>query len=159
MSKKDAPPGLRKTSVALVALLTCVTLGIYFPIWYLARTDEFNRLHSREKLGKGICIFGIIGFSIGIFISLYSNYTEWMAMIKTGSDLSPAFNYLDITANLIILIVLVPFAQHTFKIKRILMDHYNGHLKRDVTFSNVFTLLFLNFYLQLKINELNQTAP
>lgn len=159
MNKNDAPPDLRQTSVALMAFLTCITLGIYFPIWYLSRTNEFNRLHSQEKLGKGLCIFGIIFFSIGILMSLYSGFSEVLYQMQNGGDLPSTFNYLNLAANIIMFIVLISFVQQTFKIKRILIDHYNGYLKKNVKFSNAFTFLFLNFYLQQKINELNQTAP
>src|SRR2546426_4206562 len=43
----------KKTSVVAVILLSFITGGIYFPIWFLSRREAINRLRSPEGIGWG----------------------------------------------------------------------------------------------------------
>lgn len=143
---------IKKTSVLVVIILTFITGGIYFPIWYLTRREAINQLNSSEKLGKGIFIAGIVVFSLVLVNSFYSAFLNLDA-IQAGAVVQVTIA--DLIANIASLIILIPLIYQTFKVKRILIDHYNNHLQKDITFSNIMTLLFLNIYLQYKINKLD----
>lgn len=147
---------LKKSSLLVVVLLTVITGGIYMPIWFLTRRQSFNSLHSSEKLGKGVFIFAIIGLLISTIISLYSGFFQGLDMARSG-ELNMPVTALDLLAtNALMLIVFIPLVSQTFKVKRILHDHFNTHLRKDIQFSKLMTLLFLNFYLQHKINRLDK---
>lgn len=143
---------IKKTSVLAVIILTCITGGIYFPIWYLTRREAINQLHSSEKLGRDIFIAGIVVFSLVFINSFYSVFSNLDAL-QAGAEVQVSI--VDLIADIASLIILIPLVYQTFKVKRILIDHYNNHLQKDIQFSNIMTLLFLNFYLQYKINRLD----
>jgi len=150
--------GIKKTSVPLVILLTAITGGIYLPIWFLTRREAINRLHSEEKLGKGIFIAGVAAFSLAVAASFYSGYTEGLSAAQDGMAMSQtalSVNGFELAADIVYLLVLIPIVYQTFRVKRILYDHYHETLGRDVTFSGFYTFLFLNWYLQYKINRLD----
>ena len=76
---------IKKTSILVVIILTFITGGIYFPIWYLTRREAINQLHSTEKLGKGIFILGIVVFSLVLINSFYSAFSNLDA-IQAGAE-------------------------------------------------------------------------
>jgi hypothetical protein len=156
MKANDEAPRLKRTSVAFVLMFTVITGGIYLPIWFLAKREWLNQLHSKEKLGKGIHILGIICFSIIALLSFYSDLAQGITLAEGGMDLGTPFNYLDLSTSIFSLIVIVPFIQQTLKVKKMLAEHYNDYLQKNIKFSNILTLLFLNIYLQYKINRLEQ---
>jgi Trk-type K+ transport system membrane component len=69
---------VKKTPVILTIIFTFITGGIYYPCWFLTRRDQINALHSQEKIGKGVFIFGIVIFSISLFLALVSGFLEGM---------------------------------------------------------------------------------
>jgi len=74
--------------------------------------------------------------------------------LEGSTGQGPVILYADLIANIITLIAIIPLIQQTFKVKRILHDHFSGHLQQEVHFSTILTLLLLNIYLQYKINHL-----
>jgi hypothetical protein len=154
MPKAEGAGQLKQTSVIIVVLLTLLTSGIYFPIWFLTRRSQFNSLQSGEKLGTGIFVFSIVAFSAAVILSLYSGLAVFFQPLETSAGQGPILLYADLIANIITLIAIIPLIQQTFKVKRILHDHYHGHLKQEIHLSTILTLLLLNIYLQYKINAL-----
>jgi hypothetical protein len=149
---------IKKTSVPLVILLTLITGGIYLPIWFLTRREAINSLQSKEKLGKGIFVAGIAAFTLALLASIYSGYTQGLSTVQDSMAMSQAalsVNGFELAADIVCLLALVPIVYQAFRVKRILHDHYHEMLGRDVTFSGFYTFLFLNWYLQYKINRLD----
>ena len=123
----------KKVNILLVILYSVISFGIYLPVWFLKRRDAINKLQSTQKLGKGIFIFVIIAYAMNIALVLLSAYTisKWISIVAA-----------------IILIV------QAFKVRRILNDHFNVYLKKDIKFSGPATFFFNIWYLQYKINKL-----
>jgi len=123
-----------------------ITLGIYLPIWFLKRKDSFNRLISTEKIGSALPISIIVLFGVALFFFFMSGFLE-------GSDASTSkgFDGLGSIVNLIGSIMLLVM---NFKGRRILIDHVNGHLQKQVPSSGLATFFFGVLYLQYKINRL-----
>ncbi len=149
---------LKKTPVATVVFLTLLSGMIYFPIWFLTRRAAINSLHSREKLGKGVFVTGIAVFSLVAVAGLYSGFMRAAALVSGGFDAPTSLNILDLLTNVICLVMLSVLIPQVFKVKRILMDHFNNYLQMNINFSSLLTFLFLNFYLQYKINRIQSIA-
>jgi hypothetical protein len=129
--------GLKKMNVFLLVFLAIITLGIYMPIWFLLQKDGINRFNTKEKLDTRIFVEVIILYSIIGILDIVSIFT----------DFQPKTIYWDAIAGITILI-------QSFKVRRILNEHLNILLKKDVSFSGVCTFFLTIFYLQYKINKL-----
>jgi GYF domain 2/Domain of unknown function (DUF4234) len=135
---KDRPPPLvvktdqklKKTNVLLMIFLTIITAGIYQAIWFLRRRDAINSLQSKEKLNTGVFVFVIVLYSISLGLLLA-----------------------DVNAHLLDCIAGITLLVQCFKTRRILNEHFNTYLKRDMSFSGIATFFFTIFYLQYKINR------
>lgn len=149
----------RKVPVAVVLLLTVISGGLYLPIWLLTRRAAFNQLHSEERLHKGTLVAALLAFGLALLLSLYAAYLTMPLAGATEPGQQLAATLLDLLANLLALLALVPLVYQTFRAKRMLADHFNhnDHLQRDIPFSNLWTLLLLNVYLQYKINQLTHS--
>ena len=88
MEEEVEVPG--KKSVFLMFLLSVITLGIYFFIWYMKRAGELNNLRTKSKLNKGtafisvfiIIVLLVLCVVIGIFtISTYSQFATNLSQI------------------------------------------------------------------------------
>ncbi|MBN1695277.1 DUF4234 domain-containing protein [candidate division WOR-3 bacterium] len=118
-------------------LLVLITYGIYIPVWFLNRKDTFNDLDSREKLSGGPIIFLLIIFIISAVMlipSILFMETELGIMIDALDRI------ITLVGGIIILVL-------SFKVRRILSEHYKTNLLGVATF--FFTL----FYLQYTINR------
>ncbi|HWR59384.1 MAG TPA: hypothetical protein VN328_10900 [Thermodesulfovibrionales bacterium] len=141
-----AQPELKKISLLKVILFSCITLWFYPPLWFIRRKDSFNRLVSTKKIGSGLPVLIIVFFALALIAAITA-----MVLAETKISVSEgltALSYLFDIAGSIILIIL------SFRGRRILIDHFNGHLQRGVPFSGVATFFFNIFYLQYKINRL-----
>lgn len=147
---------LKTTSVFFVVLLTAFTGGVYYPIWFLRRREEFNKLNSQTKLGKGIFIFILSLTIIILLLCGYSGFSDGINQATRGEQLSLRFNNIDLISSILTLIYIIPLVQQTFKTKRILIDHFNNSQKNNIKFSNFWTFILLNFYLQYKINKIEE---
>ncbi len=128
---------LQKKNVLLMILLTIITYGIYIPVWFLNRKDAFNSLNSKEKISNGPIIFVLIIFIISAILlipSVLFMETEIGVMID-GVDL-----IISLVGGITILVM-------SFKVRRIMNEHYKTNL------SGVATFFFTFLYLQYKINR------
>jgi len=134
------------------------TGGIYLPIWFLTRLAQFNGLQSEEKLGKGELVGSLVALVAAVLLGLFAGLAAFFnpAILAEGGSLA---TYADLIANIVTLLAIIALVQQTFRAKRILLDHYRGYLQQDVAFSPLLTLLFLNIYLQYKINRLSSWQP
>mgnify|MGYP005865705369 CR=1 FL=1 len=144
---------VKKTPVILTIIFMIITAGIYYPCWFLTRRDHINALHSREKIGKGVFIFGIVIFSISIFLVFVSGFLEAMGEELGMSEFLLMAMEVDFVDSLLSLVVGITLLVQCFKVRRIFRDHFNGHLGRNISFSGWATFFFQIFYLQYKINR------
>jgi hypothetical protein len=150
---RSAPPaGLKRRSVVLVIVLTIVTFGLYYPIWFLRRRAALNRLDSPRKLRRWpFLIF------IGFFV------LQFMVGIASGS--APPEQTIGAAATLLLklcqLAVGILMVVQCFFIKDILEDHLAGPqdnispslFVERVKLSGLMTFFFQIFYLQYVINR------
>ena len=144
----------KKTPLILVILLSIITSGIYWPIWFLTRRTAFNNLNSHEKLTKGPLIFSIIAIALSNAWSiLMASPFVWETPIFDVDVLFKVFE-LGLVVDLLAMAAAIILTMNALKVRRILIHHYNRHLGMDINFSWMLTFLFQIFYLQYKINEL-----
>ena len=128
---------LKKTSVFLLLLLSTVTSGIYFPVWFLTQLKGLNSLRSTEKLNPGVFIFAILMISMAILLPLVS------------------INEYGYVLSLLLQVVFIMLMiDQCIKVRRILEDHHKVAFGKDMDVSKVATVCFQIFYLQYKINRM-----
>ncbi len=144
---------IKKTPVILTIFFAIITAGIYFPCWFLTRRDKINELHSDEKLVKGVFIFGIVVFSISLFLMFVSGFLEGMAESLGSVEFLAMAELIDAIDSLLSLAVAIILLVQCFKVRRIFRNHFNEHLGRNIYFSGLLTFFFQIHYLQYKINR------
>lgn len=131
IDKTEESKEFKRMNIAWLVVLSIITLGIYVPIWFLKQREAINKLHSEEKLDKDIFIIMFV-WLVAIWIVPYNI-----------SPLGPAIPV--ISAGIL-------FWQ-IFKVRRIFVDHFNEHLKKDLWISGLLTFLFHIYYFQYLINK------
>lgn len=143
-------PELKKTSIILMIILTAVSAGIYWPIWFLTRRSAINTMQAREKLGSGVFVLAIVLFVISLLIALASGVMEELGdKLLLAKGLGAFSGILHAVAAAAVLV-------QSFKVRRIFNEHFNAHLQQGISFSGVATFFFIIYYLQYKINGLNR---
>jgi len=127
-------------SVFKVILFTVVTFGIYPSVWFVKRRPYFNNLVSGNKFGYVIPVGLVIVSIISLVISLLEVATIY-ALDK-----------------FIEIIVIVGLLYQSFKARKIMLEHYNTNLNKDIDIDGIFTLFLGFIYLQYKINKIHKTA-
>ncbi|MBI5969883.1 MAG: zinc ribbon domain-containing protein [Deltaproteobacteria bacterium] len=130
---------LKKTGVPLILLLSLLTMGIYYPVWFITQLESLNAMNSTVKLKKGAFITVIILFALSVVAAFASIGLEGKADAARALDLMSRF--LNIAGGIILLV-------ESFHVKRILSEHFNTKLSGAATF------FFNVLYLQYKINRL-----
>lgn len=157
----EVGPKLKKRSVLLVFFLTLITLGLYYPIWFLARRKALNDLHSSEELGLGALVLPLVLWIASLVVTIVSAESSTTGP-PSGWGLA---NLLDLIVGIILLV-------QTFKVRRILLEHHfyclktqaygvlssSMALQSDESFSSVLTFFGSIFYLQYKINRFLETT-
>ena len=143
---------LKRRSVVLMVVLTVVTLGLYYPIWFLRRRAALNRLDSPRKLRLWpFAVFTawfVFQFVVGFATAFRSRGQV------SGGEASLLFNLVQLGINILMLV-------QSFFTKDILEDHLSGPgddvpnplFVDSVKLSGVMTFLFQIFYLQYVINR------
>ena len=149
----DDPPktGLKRRSVILMIVLTLVTLGFYYPIWFLRRRDALNAMDSPRKLRLWPFVVYLVWY-VFQFILGFANG------VARGQLISPQ---VDLLLKLVQLAIAILLLVQCFFIKDILEDHLAGPgdqiqsplLVASVKLSGLMTFLFQVFYLQYAINR------
>lgn len=139
-AKEKKVPG--KKNVALLVLLSIVTLGIYPAIWYLKRKPEFDNLGTQKKLGKGLAVFYLALTIVSLIASVVFNFfPKFMDNI-----------YSLIGSSVFSLIVLVVYIVLAFNVRGIINQAWAAKgVQRKVSW--FFTLIFNFLYLQYEINR------
>ena len=138
MERPKSPP---RMNVFLLFIITIVTAAIFMPIWFLRRKDWLNRLSATKKLGSRLAIFVLVIYCIAailLFVPLeVLKYEAW-----EGID-----NLIALVGGIIIVIL-------AFRVRRILIEHFNEKLGMNISFSGAGTFFFTILYLQYKMNRL-----
>lgn len=151
--------GLKKRSVLLMIVLTLVTLGLYYPWWFLRRRPALNQLNTPRRLA--VWPFALLmAFSlVRLVIAIGAGPQPVDRLIGSG----PAA-LLSLGGFAIAILILV----QCFFIKDMLEDHLAGSetsassvLSGAPQLSGILTFFFGPYYLQHIINRdlLGAAAP
>ncbi len=153
-SSKPTEHSIKKTSVILTIIFTIITVAIYYPCWFLTRRESINALNSREKLGRGVFIFAVVMFSVSLFLSFVIGGLEGLGEGLNNMEFVAISKGVDAIDRIIFTVAAITLLVQCFKVRRILRQHFNEHLGRDVPFSSVALFFLQIYYLQYKINRL-----
>ncbi|HHD11314.1 MAG TPA: DUF4234 domain-containing protein [Deltaproteobacteria bacterium] len=141
--KTGSPAGLERMGVLKLFFLVFITGGIYTGVWFLKRLEAFNALNSEVKLKQAPFTFIIAGCVVNIGITFF--------LMFAGKELDKGLiNSLLMTGDILNIVVAVVLLVQAFKLRRILMEHFN------TTVSWLGTFFFTVFYLQYRINRLTE---
>jgi len=147
-----SPIGLKRRSVVLMIVLTIVSFGLYYPMWFLRRRTGLNRLDSPRKL------------PLWPFL-IFSAWYVLQFAVRAASGSAPPEQVIGGEANLLLnliqLAVAILVVVQCFAIKDILADHLLGPADSvasplfvdRVELSGLKTFFFQAFYLQHVINR------
>ena len=143
---------LKRRSLILMLVLMVVTLGLYYPIWFLRRRAALNRLDSPRKLRKWPFVVFIVWFVLQVVLGIAAGSAPLEQVIGRGDVLM--LNLLQLAFGILMLV-------QNFFTKDILEDHLAGPGDQipnplfvdTVKLSGLMTFLFQIFYLQFVINR------
>ncbi|MEK6830179.1 MAG: hypothetical protein AABY15_08750, partial [Nanoarchaeota archaeon] len=141
----------QKKSVALLVLLSIITIGIYPAIWYIKRVTELNNLNTTKKLGKTVPIILLILeiISILVFIALLAIIPLLFLIPSLAIILAGTITYVSwgiyILAAILFLIAAFNF--------RSLINEVLSRKGTNRKISILFTIFFNYLYLQYEINR------
>lgn len=153
-----ASTGLKRRRVVTMIVLSIITFGVYYPVWFFRRRNALNRLSSPRKLRLWplltFCAVMIVDFVV-VFASAPGTPDQII-----GAGASAALG-------LVRLAVAILMVVQCFIIKDILEDHLAGpeddpsHLMFEgrVKLSGLMTFFFSIFYLQHVINRYVAGSP
>jgi hypothetical protein len=138
---------LKKMNVVLLIILVILTLGIYYPIWFIRQKEGINNLLSDDKIDSGLFIIIAIVSALSLLPGVYSGIVEAKGDWGYAGTINVFFNLIDWVSRIVLII-------EGFKVRKILDTHFNTYLGKNERFSVIFTLFFGIYYLQYKINRL-----
>ena len=124
-----------------MVVLTVVTFGVYYPLWFLRRRAALNQLNSPKKLAAWPFILLLVFLVSQIVLALASDPAAPQDQVSTGGLI---FRLMRLAIGLLIVV-------QCFFIKDILEDHLSGH--EALPLSPIMTFFFQAFYLQHVINR------
>jgi hypothetical protein len=141
--------GLRHRSVLVMVLLFVVTLGLYYPLWFLRRRPGLNRLGSRQLPLWPLATFAIF-FFVRVALALLEG--ERPPQEVWGDEVATILSVLELTLSVMMIF-------QCFAIKDIIEDYVHGSddeggmFRPHAKLSGVMTFFFSIFYLQYAINK------
>jgi len=147
-------PGLERTSVILVVLLSFLTVAIYYPVWFLRRRRALNGLRARDKLNAGVFVVAIVLFSVGLLLMLVAGSLEGFGEGLDRRDLLAVSKGLEGFAQFLNLVAAIALLIQCFKVRRMLTEHVQARTGHTVSLSGPATFFLQIFYLQYKINRI-----
>jgi hypothetical protein len=147
-----APVILTKTSIFIPLLMTKLSWGFYPLGWLFQRRNEFNSLNTTVKLREGFLAITLTTNLIAVGAILLSRLLEEPG--PNGDNVSVISDMLSFLGGLMSLAFWIMFILQAFKVRKMLQEHFNGYLQRNVKFSGIMTFFFHIIYLQYKINRL-----
>jgi len=151
------PTGLKRRRVVAMIVLSIVTFGVYYPIWFFRRRSALNRLSSPRKLRLWPLVVCCAVMFVDWVLAFASAPGSPAQLIGPGAS---------IVLGLVRLAVGILMLVQCFIIKDILEDHLAGpddasHLMFEgrVKLSGLMTFFFSIFYLQHVINRYVVGSP
>jgi Domain of unknown function (DUF4234) len=144
-------PEFKKTSILLMVILTFVTAGIYWPAWFMTRRKAINAMQAKEKLGSAVFVLAIVLFVISLFVAVLAGVME-----RVGDELLLAKG-MGAFSSILHTVAAAAVLVQSFKVRRILNEHFNVHLRQGISFSRVATFCLIIYYLQYKMNRMGPT--
>ena len=142
---------LKRRSLILMIVLTIVTFGFYYPIWFVRRRAALNQLDSPRKLRLWPFMVVIAWFGFQFILGVIAGARG------PGHVRDPQ---MDLVLSLVQLAVGILLLVQSFFTKDILEDHLAGpedqvpdRFSERIKFSGLMTFLFQIFYLQYLINR------
>lgn len=147
--KSDAH-GLKRRSLWLMVVFMVISLGIYYPFWFLRRRAGLNRLDSPQKLPLWPPLLNVVFVGGQFVLALVAGSEQVPEVIgPIGSGLWALLRFG----------VAVAMIVQCFRIRDIIQDHATPTPDPDqrsvepVQLSGVMTFFFSIFYLQWAINK------
>ncbi|WP_243364055.1 hypothetical protein [Fundidesulfovibrio terrae] len=140
----DRLPGIRRMSIWLMLLWSLLSLGFYPYFWLGLRAKHFNRLHSNAKVKVTPIVFAAVASTVTPFF------------MEPLPDVPPTLGFaICVAAQLIFWGSLAWFYLQFFNARRAMMDHLAAFDTPEENYSRIsalWTFLFVNLYLQFRIN-------
>ena len=144
--------GLKRRRVIVMIVLTFVTVGLYYPIWFFRRRDALNRLNSPRKLRLWPLVIFCATTVVDAVVVVVSAPAPPAQIIGAGANTA---------LGLVRLAVGILMVVQCFIVKDILEDHLagpednlsNSMFSERVRLSGLMTFFFQIFYLQYVINR------
>jgi hypothetical protein len=125
---------IKKTPVWLVILFQLITLGIYYPIWFLRRMKSFNKMAKitgEDEISKAALVSALVLESISTIAVLLGSH-----------------------AGILPLITLILLTIQAFTSRRIMVS-YQKKRKIKLVMPGLMVFFLSPYYLQYEINRLN----
>lgn len=142
--------------VILTIIYSIITLGIYYPCWFLTRREQINSLKSNRKIGKGVFIICLVLIAIALFLAFFSGLLEGIGMENANTDFIELASGVDFLSNILQFASFIIVIVQSLKLRKILIDHYRGNLQGEMSCWWILTFIFQIFYLQYNINRLQE---
>lgn len=142
---------LESTNLLLVVLMSLLSAGLYYPFWFLGRRDAINSLYSREKMGMAVYFVLLTFLVFYLFLILSAGFMAELGATTMEENLHTLGGIVGLLVSLIMLF-------ESFRIRRILYDHFRDYLKEDIEINGILLFFFQIFYLQYIINKLAKTG-
>lgn len=153
----ESLPGLRPTNLVLVAVLSSLSLGLYYPIWFWRRREALNHLRSSTKLDSRVLVLTFVLLALSVLLGLIAIPMQGPAVVR--ARVLTVGKSVEIASQLLCLLVLVTLWVQCFRVRRILLDHLNLHLGLGVAVSCFYTFVLQVLYLQRRINTILEGDP
>jgi len=148
-------PRLRKRSVLLMIVFTLITLGFYYPIWFLRRRAALNALDSPRKIAWWPPVVMLVVMAIAFMVGFAGGLTHARDAAEViGAGGATLLLLARLGVGILMLI-------QAFFVKDILEDAIQGPgtdtstpmLSTPPQLSGLLTFFFSIFYLQYVINR------
>ncbi len=158
----------KKQSVALLFILTLITLGLYGIIWYIIKVKSFNNLQTKTKLSKSLPVILIFTWIIILALSgtaYYFTSTSTSGTVSSISEIPQNIQIIYISLISIVFIHIILIIITSFRYRKILNEALINKGSR-IKLSGFYTFFFNFLYLQYEINRIvddkeenKRTAP
>ena len=130
-----------KINVVWMIVLSFITLGIYFPVWFMKIKEVFDKLDTKQKISRSLIINLLVFTVLELIFTILLFIPGSLIYQVSVYILTNIFSWISI----ILLLVLA------FKVRNALNEHFT-----EIKFSGIATFLFTIFYLQNRINSLQK---
>lgn len=155
-NQREAADRLPYVHWFLVLVFIIITLGLYQPVWFLRRRWGLAPLSRHLSVSAGAMWFCLAYLAFSLMANLGLAFLDGLmegagamhggqilAMVQSG------FSVVDMIVNVVVLVLMLV---QTFRVRRILLEHFH-RTGQQVKVRWFWTLLLTILYLQHKINK------